>query len=513
MEQNFAKSLVKVNEGFLKGYEERGLHVFKGVPYAAPPVGELRFRQPADHGEWRGVRNAANYAAASIQATHMLDIFPDAVNGQYEEDCLYLNIWSPAKTSEEKLPVYFWIHGGGLVAGSGNEPVCDGFNLAQKQNIIVVTINYRLGFFGFFAHPDLRAENDHASAGNYAFWDMRKAAMWIKRNIAAFGGDPDNITIAGQSGGSMAVGALFASPEMKGIARNMVMESGPMYWIVMPIKTREEIDENARSFMNLAGCSTIDELRKKDAWELYDIILRNKLVMNFNYCADGWFLPKPVIDIMDEGSFNDCNLMIGCTSQEFWLTRRDGMPISEYEGYLQKHFPDDWEQILEWYPASTPQEAGKQLATLGSDFMVVSCAKAGQTLRKYGKNAYVFLVKKQTENDEGRLIGSPHCAEMPYIFGTEDKGGSNPFADYKWQPSDYVFEARMMGYWGNYARSGNPNGAGLSVWPVYENDFDIMTLDNECEALPASEYPKYAYLLDKLNKGEHPKMVPVFMGE
>lgn len=211
---NFENAKVQVAQGWLQGYTEGKLKIFKGIPYAAPPVGALRFRHPQDPGRWRGVRKATAYSAASIQHVMENPEMPANVHGvpqflapsQYEEDCLYLNIWTPAQTPDARLPVFVWIHGGGMVAGSGCEVVCDGTGFASRKDVVVVTINYRLGFLGFFAHPDLTAEAGGTS-GNYALYDMRKACQWVKQNIAQFGGDPDRITVAGQSGGAAGVQA------------------------------------------------------------------------------------------------------------------------------------------------------------------------------------------------------------------------------------------------------------------------------------------------------------------
>ena len=211
---NFENAKVQVAQGWLQGYTEGKLKIFKGIPYAAPPVGALRFRHPQDPGRWRGVRKATAYSAASIQHVMENPEMPANVHGvpqflapsQYEEDCLYLNVWTPAQTPDARLPVFVWIHGGGMVAGSGCEVVCDGTGFASRKDVVVVTINYRLGFLGFFAHPDLTAEAGGTS-GNYALYDMRKACQWVKQNIAQFGGDPDRITVAGQSGGATGVQA------------------------------------------------------------------------------------------------------------------------------------------------------------------------------------------------------------------------------------------------------------------------------------------------------------------
>ena len=326
---DFDNAKVLVKQGWLQGYCEEGVKIFKGVPFAAPPVGDLRFRHPQEPERWRGVRKATQYSAAAIQ--HVMDIesLPANVHGvpqflapsQYEEDCLYLNVWTPAKTEEDKLPVFIWVHGGGMVAGSGCEVVCDGIGFAKRKDIVVVTINYRLGFFGFFAHPELTAEGGGTS-GNYALYDIRQACKWVKENIAKFGGDPDRITVAGQSGGAAVTGALHASPLMKGIIERVSIESGPIYWGFMQPGPRKNLEDLGVEFMEYVGCKDIAELRKKDAWELFDKYeewgkAKQFRGFGFTFCVDGEFLPKPYSEIMDGGEFNDFDVMIGSCAQEF----------------------------------------------------------------------------------------------------------------------------------------------------------------------------------------------------
>lgn len=309
---NFENAKVQVAQGWLQGYTEGKLKIFKGIPYAAPPVGALRFRHPQDPGRWRGVRKATAYSAASIQHVMENPEMPANVHGvpqflapsQYEEDCLYLNIWTPAQTSDARLPVFVWIHGGGMVAGSGCEVVCDGTGFASRKDVVVVTINYRLGFLGFFAHPDLTAETGGTS-GNYALYDMRKACQWVKQNIAQFGGDPDRITVAGQSGGAAGTGALHASPLMKGLVNRVSIESGPIYWGFMQPEDRSVLEQRGIAFMEYIGCKSIEELRSRDAWELYDaytaFVGDQGMAGGFSFCVDGEFLPKRYSDIMDAG--------------------------------------------------------------------------------------------------------------------------------------------------------------------------------------------------------------------
>ena len=317
---NFENAKVKVAQGWLQGYTEGKLKIFKGIPYAAPPVGALRFRQPRDPGRWRGVRKAVQYSAAAIQQVMEMPEMPANVHGvpqmlapsQYEEDCLYLNVWTPARTAEDKLPVFIWVHGGGMVAGSGCEVVCDGTGFASRRDVIVVTINYRLGFFGFFAHPDLTAEAG-GSSGNYALFDIRKACEWVKNNIAVFGGDPERITVAGQSGGAAACGALQASPLMKGLIQRLSIESGPIYYGFMQPQDRSVYEAKGVEFMKHICCGSIEELRSRDAWDLFDEYSKWSPGMTggFSFCIDGQFLPKPYAEIMEAGQFNDFDVMIG----------------------------------------------------------------------------------------------------------------------------------------------------------------------------------------------------------
>lgn len=503
---DFENALVQVRQGKLQGCEDKGVNVFRGIPYAAPPVGERRFRAPEDPGRWRGVRDATRFGAASIQAVMapppgvMPAEFPMIkVNSQYEEDCLYLNVWTPAKSADEKLPVFMWIHGGGLVAGSGVEPVCQGADFAREKGVVVVTINYRLGFFGFFCHPELTGETAEGYSGNYALLDMRKAAIWIHDNIAVFGGDPDNLTIAGQSGGAAACGAILASPLMKGLFKHVCILSGPIYWGFMQPPAREEVEKRGVAFMEKAGCKSIAELRKKDAWELYD--LAGSDIMAFNFCIDGYFLPESVQDIMESGKFNDVDVMIGVCSQEFPVAGAKGLPLEDYDKYLQTAFADNAQKMKAWYPANNPQEAAKQASTIASDVMLMGAVRIAQLCAKYGRKAFAYLITKETENEEGKQIGCLHCAEMPYLFGNVGKGGRSPFHNYTWVDKDFAFMREVMGYYYNFARRGDPNGDGLATWKAYQDDYDVLVLSNDSRMADQNRVkPIYDYYMSTLMK-------------
>ena len=522
---NFENAKVQVKQGWLQGYTEGKLKIFKGIPYAAPPVGALRFRHPREPGRWRGVRKATQYSAAAVQQVMEVPELPANVHGvpqmlapsQYEEDCLYLNVWTPAESAEAKLPVFLWVHGGGMVAGSGCEVVCDGTGFASRRDVVVVTINYRLGFFGFFAHPELTAE-EGGTSGNYALYDIRQACAWVKENIAQFGGDPERITVAGQSGGAAAAGALHASPLMKGLIQRVSIESGPIYYGFMQPQDRSVYEQKGVEFMEHIGCRSIAELREKDAWELFDAYSQWSpgMMGGFSFCVDGEFLPKPYTEIMESGEFNDFDVLIGSCAQEFPSADPAKFTVEEFEKYLAEAFPDRLADMKKWYPAENGVMAAKQIATISSDMMLMGSVKIGELCKKFGRRAYVWLMTKENETRRGHEAGSPHCAEMPYVFGRVDKGERNPFFDYHWVGADYDFMELIQGYWQAFCAAGDPNGEGRPEWRPYGKEFDICDLGNRSHMLSEAEQEKYRYYYDKLSSGKYaavtfgmPRFIPL----
>lgn len=503
--ETFEQARVTVKQGILQGYTDGRLKIFKGIPFAAPPVGARRFRRPEDPERWRGVRQATQYSAAAIQ---FVQKDPEAIanvhgvpqllaRSQYEEDCLYLNIWSPARTQEDRLPVFIWVHGGGMVAGSGVECVCDGDGFANRRDVIVVTINYRLGFFGFFAHPELTEEGGGTS-GNYALFDIVKACEWVRDNISAFGGDAENITLAGQSGGAAAVGALLATPLLRGIIQHVSIESGPILDGFMQPVPREQVEENGVKFMEQVGAGSIAELRNMDAWDLFDAYTAWGNPFGFTFCVDGKLLPDKYSNLIEQGKFNDFDVMIGSCAQEFPVgDEKEGLPIAEYEEYLKKNFGDNLEQMKKWYPCGTPLEAAKSGATIASDIMLLGSIKLAQYCSRYGRRAYVWLMNKENETERGHRAGSPHCAEMPYVFGRVDKGERNPFFDYHWVGADYDFMELVQGYWASFCRNGDPNGEGRPQWKQYRSDYDVLLLGNDTHMFTQEDVRRISYLYQK----------------
>ena len=335
-----------------------------------------------------------------------------------------------------------------------------------------------------------------------------KARQWVKENIAAFGGDPENITVAGQSGGAAATGALHASPLMKNLIQRVSIESGPICWGFMQPPSLAEMEKRGVEFMNQIGCSSIEKLRQRDAWDLFDAYEKNgRGPMSFMFCVDGEFLPDTYTNMIDSGNFNDFDVLIGSCAQEFPLRGKDGLSIEEYYKYLEESFPDNVDNMKKWYPASTPVEAAKQASTIASDIMLMGSIRLAQLCHQFGRRAYVWLMVKENETERGHAEGCPHCAEMPYLFGRVDKGERNPFFEYHWVGKDYDFMELIQGYWYNFAKNGDPNGENLPVWEQYTKDFDINELGNDTHMITdPDKQAKHTYYFSKLitNKSASP---------
>ena len=328
------------------------VRVYKGIPYAAPPIGSLRWRAPQPVAAWTGVRPTHAFGPSSVQGVVWDDI--DLNGAGMSEDCLYLNVWTPAAPgTSARLPVMVWIHGGGFVVGSGAEPRYDGARLAAR-GIVVVSVNHRLNALGFLAHPELTAESDHRSSGAYGFLDLVAALKWVKRNIAAFGGDPDKVTIAGKSAGSHAVSALMASPLARGLFARAIGESGAMF--PSPTRARAPLDKAEAAgldFMRKAGARSLAELRAAPA----DAILAAAPGLGFRPIVDGWFLPRSPAEIFAAGEQSDVPLMAGWNKDEgFNFTLLQGDDAKRpYAELVRAIFGGRTEAALRLYPDGSPE--------------------------------------------------------------------------------------------------------------------------------------------------------------
>ena len=418
--------------------------IYKGIPYAAPPIGDLRWKQPQPVKPWKGIRQCDTFGAASLQG----DLTPGSFywkefyqggDPKRSEDCLYLNVWTPAAGKPEaKLPVIFWIHGGAYMGGYGHE-IEFGGDAYAKKGVILVTINYRLGMCGFLAHPLLTAENDGKGSGNYGLFDQLAALKWVKRNISAFGGNPDNITVMGQSAGAGSVQALISSPLTKGLIQRAIIQSGGGLGGIISAKSLQEAEKQGSDMWKAAGISTLEEMRAYPAEKFQEVLMKymqqqKSFGLPYSPCVDGELLTAPLDETARNGQELDIPYLIGYTSE-------DMMPE------VMKKAATDWSLLLE--------QQGR-------------------------KPAYVYCFSRDLPGEDmsssqgafGDMKGAFHSSELWYTFGTLGKC---------WRPmekADYELSERMVSYWTNFAKTGNPNGEGLPQWePCTKANPHIQTLD------------------------------------
>jgi len=466
------------------------VRIFKGIPFAAPPVGDLRWKAPQPVASWTGVRKADKFGSPCLQT----DVFGDIYfrDSQPSEDCLSLNIWLPAKPANVKLPVILWFYGGGFVAGSSSEPRYDGENLAKK-GVIVVEPNYRLGVFGFFAHPELTKESGHNASGNYAFLDEVAALKWVVRNIAAFGGDPYNITIAGESAGSASVSALMASPLSRDLFQKAIGESGAFFPSGSPTgiqtKSLAESEKFGMEFAKSVGCDSLAQMRAKPANDLLQAAAQRNRGFVFGPNIDGYFLPTDVQTIFAQGVQSHVPLLAGWNADEgkmFVLFVPQKPTAKSFADQARARFGDQADEFLKLYPAMNDQEALASAEALsGDDFIAFSTWKWIDMQRKTGNSpVYQYLFEQVPVAKPGAMIGpipaseagSRHAGEIPYVFGSLKLQEGVP-----WTDDDFKVSDAMSSYWVNFAKNGNPNGAGLPDWPksASDNGYQVMHLSGK----------------------------------
>lgn len=488
---------VKTASGIVEGKDDGSVQSFLGIPYAAPPVGDFRWKPPAPPAKWTGVRNATEFGPHCMQGKIFGDMNFRDPGGS--EDCLSLNIWVPAKPPGAKLPVMVWIYGGGFVAGTTSEARQDGTHLA-KQGVIVVSMNYRLGIFGFFVHPELAKESGHNAAGNYGLMDQLAALQWVHDNIAAFGGDPGNVTIFGESAGSFSVSAQMASPLAKGLFQKAIGESGGAFYSgglsFEPRSVREEKDVKAVS--SKLGVSTLAELRALPAQKILDAFSPPQSQgFDFGPDVDGYFLPEPVPAIFAAGKQNDVPLLAGWNHDEgsFEIVFSPQKPTAEsMRTNAQKDFGDKAPEFLKLYPSDTAEQAMRSAEDFAGDrFIAFSTWEWMESQSKTGKQPiYRFRFDLGPPSDpKAPQMGAYHSAEIEYVFGQLDSK-----AGVAWRPEDRQLSETMQKYWSNFARSGDPNGPGLAKWPVYSaaDGWPVMFLDAKSGAHRDELRERYLFL-------------------
>jgi len=446
---------VTVTGGAIQGQPLNGGAVFKGIPFAAPPVGDLRWREPMPVKPWTGTRETTKFGTRCMQSG----------NG-VSEDCLYLNVWTPAWPPKSRMPVMLWIHGGGNFAGASSEVIFDGEGLARR-GVVLVSANYRVGVFGFFAHPELTAESTHHASGNYGLLDQVAALKWVHENIATFGGDLRNVTIFGESAGSLDINVLLTSPLTKGLFARLIGESGP---VVAP----PSLAEGEQKGLAVAADSKADSLKTLRAMAAEDLQKATGQGLSFlgpllGVVVDGWVLPKPPFQVFEAGQEHRVGLLLGSNARE--LTR-PFFPVAGLSEGIAAQFGPSASRALHVYRVKDGQEPppdpvlGSVMAQWATDSQF-RCGTVAELIwhSRAGNTAYQFQFSRVPPGREA--VGAAHGSELPYVFGTLSIAARNPNSA-KYDSVDANVSDQMERYWTNFAKSGNPDGDSLPHWPKFD---------------------------------------------
>jgi para-nitrobenzyl esterase len=495
---------VHIAGGVVEGTTGKGtaIRAYLGIPYAAPPVGDLRWKAPRPVPAWTGVQKADHFGMRCMQANVFGDmVFKDA---GMSEDCLNLNVWTPAKSARERLPVMVWIYGGGFQAGATSEPRQNGEVLAGK-GVVVVSMNYRLGIFGFYSHPELTKESDHNASGNYGLMDQLEALRWVHKNIEAFGGDPSKVTIFGESAGSFAVSALMASPLANGLFARAIGESGAFFGPTLSAKTLSQSEESGTKFATSQKANSLADLRAIPAEKL---LTAAHAAGDYAFApnVDGYFLPARASEIYAAGKQSHVPLLAGWNAQEMSFQAVMSKTTAEkFRAQVHEKFPQDEEAVLKLYPSGSEEDALASAIDLASDqFIDFGTWKWIEMQRKTGGQPvyqYVFSRIRPAAADNkingfaAHLFGAVHASEIEYVFGALDS-----LKGYVWKPEDYKLSDLIQTYWSNFAKTGDPNGPGVPKWPTSDSasGYAVMHLDVDAHSAPQLHRDRYEFL-DRYN--------------
>jgi para-nitrobenzyl esterase len=514
------KSTVTTANGKVLGAidEATGVYSFKGIPFAAPPVGTLRWQAPQPVQPWSGVREAVRFGPQAMQ----LPVFGDMNfrSAGTSEDCLYLNVWTPDPSTGARLPVLVYFYGGGFLAGDGSEPRYDGAQMARR-GIVALTVNYRLNVFGFFAHPELRAESAQQPSGNYGYLDQNAALVWVRDNIAAFGGDPGRVTIVGESAGSISVSAQMVSPLSKGLIAGAIGSSGSLLGSLPPIPLAEA-ERAGLAFAEKVGAQSIADLRAIPAEKLLEAT-QGMAPQEFPSAIDGFFFPKSPFKIFAAGEQAHVPLMVGWNSEEMnyraLLGEREPTP-ENYAAVVRALYGDQAEKALRLYPGETPEQVERSATELAGDrFIVYSTWKWADEHRQTGGCPvfrYLYAHPRPPMVPEmgdavaglaGGIVRDPdaaaqamvmppakgavHSADIEYAMGNL---ATNHV--YAWTAEDEQVSELMQAYYANFARTGDPNGPGLPAWPRANEgaEMQVMVWDVHPHVMVDRNRERYTFL-------------------
>ena len=507
----------KIGNGIIEGnYDTKsGIQTYFGVPFAKPPVGTLRWKAPQPLTNWTGVKETKKFGPRPMQTVVFGDM--NSRSNGVSEDCLYLNVWTPAKRNTKDLPVLVYFYGGGNVAGDASEPRYDGESMAKK-GIVTITCNYRLNVFGNFAHPELSAEAQYKASGNYGLLDQVAVLKWVQKNIAAFGGDPKKVTIAGESAGSISVSYQMASPLAKGLFAGAIGESGAGITPTMAPVTLAEAEKQGADFAKNAGVPTLKQLRALSTREVYEIYNESKR-FGFPIVLDNYFLPKTLPQIFASREQAQVPLLLGWNSAEIpGQAFMFGQPYKEenYIARVKKEYPNDFEEVLKLYPHSSEKEIELSATALAADrFISYSTWKWFDLhLKNSSQPVYRYLYSKLrpalidnslasglaggTVKKEGNTqkvteaVGAPHACEIEYCMGN-----LHLIKEYAWTADDFRVSETMLSYFANFIKTGNPNGDKLPEWTVAkasESNPSVMIIDTKSRTEKAVNDARYLFL-------------------
>lgn len=502
---NYFPVQTKIDNGIIEGNFDvsTGLQKYFGIPFAKPPVGNLRWKAPQPVDNWNGVKQTKKFGPRPIQ----WNIFGDMISRSagLSEDCLYLNVWTPAKRDTKELPVLVYFYGGGFVAGDASEPRYDGASMAEK-GIVVVTANYRLNIFGFLALPELSAESPYKASGNYGYLDQVAALKWVKNNIAAFGGDPNHVTIAGESAGSISVSSLMASPLSKNLFNAAIGESGAGIKPTLAPVSLKEAEKAGSDFMKKSGITSLKQLRGMSTKDVYEIY-RESNRFGFPTVVDGYFLPATISEIFESKKQAMVPLLAGWNSAEVpGVSFMQGLPYTEenFTKKVKQVFPKDFEEVLKLWPHGSEKQVERSATDLASDGFIVYSTWIWLNLQanNSSQSVYRYLFDKklpplvdQNNPDAAQmseLIGPPHASEIEYCLGNLKSNET-----LAWTKDDYEVSKTMEDMFANFIKHYNPNGSGLPEWPAVkpgETNPDVMVIGVDSKAVKASDGEQFEFL-------------------